>query len=1097
VRVTRFAGNLAWGKLEVDLGYFGFRRTPLARITSHDNLAASMVELARFGGYLARLMLSIHAWSFRKPDPPRAREPQRLPAEIKRSWVYRLLGLAPPPPQIHELRVGTTPLGEAVHVRLTRYANLSSRHAPVAMIHGYSASGTTFAHTALRPGLAEWLWRKGRDVWVIDLRSSSGMPTATLPWSFEDVALADIPAAIDFIQRQTQKQVDVVAHCLGVVMLSMAVLKPPEAGDPFFRQRASLHLALRRVVLSQVGPRLQFTPINRLRAHVMRYVRHYFGVGRYDFRVKDSPSATEELTDRVLATLRYPWRERLLEAAAPMRNDFTGTRRRMDILYGRAFSLENMSREVLAHIDDFFGPLNLETLSQTIHMAKFASVTDRAGRNVYLNRRNRDERWIFPTLFFRGHENGIMSSNTMSLMDGYFNRHDVTAEKLPLQRVGLRSIQHMGHQDCLIGRWDAVWPVFDEIRAFLDAPDDDVGRRRLEEQRKKPTYLVAQPYIGPLIGVPDRDGNVTVAMATHPVMGKAVFAIAVPVLKLREPGKVREYFKPVAVTAGFRSDGFLWAVECDKDNWFSVKLPAALHRCEADGLMFFVIFEESRSLLPPEIDAERDRFRAKLQSLHDAHVPVPAEVWTIGAPQLAAAAEFLDDRVMDALRGLGDYAPQARKAAGVRWQIVRRLERSRISELSKSFLPCARHWDTALENAPEEARLFLASCQYPAGLLDEWPALESYRRLEACLDPRPARHELLVLTGDQIYSDATAGLFDPSSADERYVAPHQALFLHPPVRRVMGRIPSVMMLDDHELGDNWEPGEEQRSPRDEIRDGVLAYKRFQRRTGPALLAPTADAPEPLWFSLEVGGAAVFVADTRTERRARSNRDPQSAQIMSARQMRELLRWLERQDPEAPKFIVSPAIMFPRRLSARRRAVVGEGPRVSRTPASALKTDAWSGFPRSMASLLHFIARRRLRHVIFLSGDEHVPCVARAELTLRAPGARGREVVVVHSIHGPPLYAPFVFANSRETDFATNESFVLPAGRGALLRCKVMASFETGDGFAEILVSRGPPHRVKVRFHGASGSVSDWYPIGDERASVRAGDTLAMSNDRKR
>ena len=51
------------------------------------------------------------------------------------------------------------------------------------------------------------------------------MSTSREEWTFEEVAIGDIPAAFAFIQGATRKkQIDVVAHCMGAAMLSMAIL---------------------------------------------------------------------------------------------------------------------------------------------------------------------------------------------------------------------------------------------------------------------------------------------------------------------------------------------------------------------------------------------------------------------------------------------------------------------------------------------------------------------------------------------------------------------------------------------------------------------------------------------------------------------------------------------------------------------------------------------------------------------------------------------------------------------------------------------------------------------------------------------------------
>ena len=84
-------------------------------------------------------------------------------------------------------------------IRLTRYRRDGGR--PLLMIHGYSASGTTFAHHSVQPGPARLMHEAGWDVWILDMRTSAGLPTARLPWTFEECALNDIPVAIDTVRR--------------------------------------------------------------------------------------------------------------------------------------------------------------------------------------------------------------------------------------------------------------------------------------------------------------------------------------------------------------------------------------------------------------------------------------------------------------------------------------------------------------------------------------------------------------------------------------------------------------------------------------------------------------------------------------------------------------------------------------------------------------------------------------------------------------------------------------------------------------------------------------------------------------------------------
>jgi hypothetical protein len=174
--------------LELDTNYLTQQGAPLLRILAQNDEPAAIADLASVGVYFLRLLMCIHVWSFRKPDPADPGEPQRLPGIVK--------GL--PEPLISEIVVAKLPDGRPVKARLTRYPRPASTRPPILLIPGYSASGTTFAHPALDPHMAGFLFERGRDVWILDMRTSAGMPTARMPWAFEDVALADIPAAVNF-----------------------------------------------------------------------------------------------------------------------------------------------------------------------------------------------------------------------------------------------------------------------------------------------------------------------------------------------------------------------------------------------------------------------------------------------------------------------------------------------------------------------------------------------------------------------------------------------------------------------------------------------------------------------------------------------------------------------------------------------------------------------------------------------------------------------------------------------------------------------------------------------------------------------------------
>ena len=179
-------------QLQLNKRYLARQQTPLLRIVSQQDGTTGLADTAALVLYALRVILQRHALSFRRPDAPPARAPQRLPGKLS--------GL--PEPEIDWLTVDDE-ANPPVRVRLTRYNGAKlfrSQHGvmrPVMLIHGYSASGTTFAHHAVPGNLTETLCKSGRDVWVLDLRCSAGLATATTDWPFEvKLRISRLPSTI-------------------------------------------------------------------------------------------------------------------------------------------------------------------------------------------------------------------------------------------------------------------------------------------------------------------------------------------------------------------------------------------------------------------------------------------------------------------------------------------------------------------------------------------------------------------------------------------------------------------------------------------------------------------------------------------------------------------------------------------------------------------------------------------------------------------------------------------------------------------------------------------------------------------------------------
>ncbi|WP_141101016.1 alpha/beta fold hydrolase [Roseateles aquatilis] len=472
-------------RLELDLHHLARERLPLLRIRQARDIPSGVRDIGALMAYVARMTIGLHAWTFRKPDEAPPRRISRLPGSVP--------GL--PEPTVIEMAAGRW--GDAgaqrqdlerrsrdddeapVIVRLTRYARAGGT--PVLMLHGYSASGTTFAHHSVRPGPAKLLWDAGYDVWIADMRTSAGLPTAKLPWTFEESAFNDIPLAVDRVLRETGRdQLHVFAHCMGSVMLHMALLEPREQPwERFYPLRRGMMARISKLVISQVTPLMVMSPTNSLRGVLMQYLRPYLPMQDFAFRPEGAPTLLDQVTDRLLASLPYPDEEFDLENPPPWppwkmrRTPWTATRHRMDLLYGRDFAIANVDRPVFDFIDDHFGPLNMDTVAQAVHFARCHEITDWQGASVYLDSLAKSLALLkaFPVLSLHGEDNGLCSADSAELLKDYY-------DQAAPGRYHYRVIAGHGHQDCLIGR-DIATRVFPFVLAFLEDDvdaDADVNR---------------------------------------------------------------------------------------------------------------------------------------------------------------------------------------------------------------------------------------------------------------------------------------------------------------------------------------------------------------------------------------------------------------------------------------------------------------------------------------------------------------------------------------------------------------------------------------------------------------------------------------------
>lgn len=240
----------------------------------------------------------------------------------------------------------------------------------------------------------------------------------------------------------------------------------------------------------------------------------------------------------------------------------------------------------------------------------------------------------------------------------------------------------------------------------------------------------------------------------------------------------------------------------------------------------------------------------------------------------------------------------------------------------------------------------------------------------------------ILMLGDQIYADQwqynNLGHIAITIHDYRDV--YAYTWSRPPFRNLLKNIPVFMILDDHEVDNDWHWNDKTRRlasipfyekflrwikhrPKDElflslhrVRDALKAYWEHQGIHGPDSIHPMmmdsngrynfCKSKGSLAYKFSFGAAAFFIMDTRTNRikEGRTNR------ILDDEQWIELEHWLL-EDKFPLKFLVSSSsILFD---------MLGDFTR-----------DRWNGFKLERNRLLNFIAKHAIENLYILTGDLH-------------------------------------------------------------------------------------------------------------------------------
>jgi alkaline phosphatase D len=292
-----------------------------------------------------------------------------------------------------------------------------------------------------------------------------------------------------------------------------------------------------------------------------------------------------------------------------------------------------------------------------------------------------------------------------------------------------------------------------------------------------------------------------------------------------------------------------------------------------------------------------------------------------------------------------------------------------------------------------------------------------------------------LMTGDQIYVD-DMNRIAPDREYKEILSKYRAAFSQPNISKLMSGTSTYMILDDHEIEDNW-PANKSGNDDYLYKNAIAAYELYQASHSPAheLLAngQISRKLEKYWYQFAEGDIEWFVTDSRTRR----NLSAQDRRILDEEQEQALLEWLIH-SPARVKFVVTSVMFYPD------RKLHGD--------------DAWKAFPEQRLRLLETIRTHRIQNVIVVSGDVH------GSLTSRLTHSEDPDFEV-HTIVSSPL------CNSKLLPYAHKSTFILdqPLAQTTAgdYRHGLTSKVVSQDNFAHLVVEA---EQIRVNYHDRDGGL---------------------------
>ena len=1071
---------LARGRLAMDIPEMVRRIAP--QLHNGSDTFSALGAIASYPLLIVRYLLSSRALDFRLPDY-RSDLPASDPALAADNGRFELqdtsypslpLGdgrqiAAQPAVCLHVPLHAEHPDGEQIRIGLVRYAQAQvesqvvegqRRYKSIMLLNGFAQNTLPFVAEELGSrSLAAMLYAQGWDVWLLEYRVSPLLRASAQFCSMDDIAAGDIPQAIEHILGQLQSEsatqpalpgsLFCFSHCVGSASLGMSLL-----GGHLTHGDGRAKLA--GVLLSQFQPFVIGSSTAQMRLQVAALLVNGLGLERLEFSAGTAQAdALHALMDRLFASFAYPASERC-PGEHDLRHEHPDSTscKRMAGALSRLFRHDQLLPITHAKLDQYFGRTNLGVFMHGAKCVEYERLVNANGQNVYTSEDNLQRYLPMPLMLLHGADNVLFDAESCHESWRQLSRGFSQARLDQGHDQQLIAAEH-AHFDCTIGK-RAPEVIFNKVVGFFNT-----AYLSQPTQQATPNRLRARlPRTGPIVGwtrqvgehsllrvwieVDNTQSGTAVAAMTLVCAGPQRRVQAWPLRQQPLDAALGSKDAPAAdagisyaladievPTAWLGSLSIAMvslhsyaasdaADQACAHNWpCAWGQPISVNEALASGGRTPARGDTPSSTCTPCAPAPGQDNAASLAQ------PLPAAPIQTRIEPLALDLELADAQAL--LYPLALTLQQGRQLASRAQPATLSRQRRSLRWMRECVVRLrAEQWQ------PGPSFSFIAaSCRHPG--LTELEAQRSDASLAAlALRQRRQPAALMLMLGDQIYADARAGLLDSSSSLERLLPRYREAFGSPAFAALARGTPLHMLMDDHELVDNWSrdlllcgPAERELST-----NALAAYQVFQRAHGPDALA--ADGHDACF---NLGGAGFYSLNTRIQRQRAPER-----RLLTASQWQALEDWLlaEQARGRQPKFILSGSVLAP----GLREYAGQPSPRAS---------DNWQLSSAERARLLRFIRDRGIHNVVFISGDYH--CCAAA--SIRFPGSD----VQAYALVAPPLHAPLRFANVAPSSVLTDE--VIDLGSGT---AQIEAQAWEGDGWLECqLQPEGDGHRLRALF----------------------------------